>query len=562
MLRPGCTSELEWRTLVAYRALAGALPDRLRLNGYSTHLNLEVDDREVVATGRLFVKRFAPAMMLLLDRATSPGLLVRPRCGRLELGGEYCEGDQLRAAATFAAASGLACAAAVGSREARRHLPRPVNARVRSANIRAGWYIDRRAFGADLYRDGRHARLRYGAGHSWTAQDHLHETWASARPMVEPLLAIDELTLVDNVIDGTSAIPLEAEPSTGDPVGPFGENPFERVVQARCRPGYRVEPISIAWEAVAFRLRGARDGVACIPRGALAEFLEDLDAGRLDETIGRFLASPPAGRILLSAEQTGSPGLFDELASPGAIVPPERVTGRRGGRGGGTPSDSRREKNREGRGGRRRERRRQKAAAKAGAAAAVARRPKRRGRRILVGLGGLVLVGGSAAAALLLTQSDDKAATGINAFAGKYHTTFTVASTNVGADFVKNVPAQGAVIDQTLVVTCANNQCTVDFDKSSPRRPEVADVRFPALTGTGDHLEGSLSTTLGNDLCPITDAVKYNMAVDLVRKTPNGAVLSFTGLHAIAHPQGLFEDTGQGACAAADIVYVVGGTKV
>jgi hypothetical protein len=170
-------------------------------------------------------------------------------------------------------------------------------------------------------------------------------------------------------------------------------------------------------------------------------------------------------------------------------------------------------------------------------------------------------VGGGVAAALLLTQSDDKA-TGINAFAGKYHTTFTVASTNVGADFVKNVPAQGAVIDQTLVVTCSNNQCTVDFDKSSPRRPEVADVRFPALTGAGDHLEGTLSTTLGNDVCPITDAVKYTMAVDLVRKAPNGAVLSFTGLHAIAHPQGLFEDTGQGTCAAADISYAVSGTKI
>jgi hypothetical protein len=263
---------------------------------------------------------------------------------------------------------------------------------------------------------------------------------------------------------------------------------------------------------------------------------------------------------LLSADQAGSPGLFDELGSPGAIVPPERVTGRRGGRGGGTPSDSRREKNREGRGGRK-DRRRQKAAAKATAAAA-ARRPKRTGRRILVGLGALLLVGGGAAVALLLTQSDDKTATGINAFTGRYQTAFTVVSTNVGADFVQNVPTQGAVIDQTLVVTCSNNQCTVEFDKGTPRRPEVADLRFPALTGAGDHLEGTLSTTLGNDVCPITDAVKYTMAVDLVRKAPNGAVISFTGLHAIGHPNGLFEETGQGACAAADITYAVSGTKI
>ena len=208
-LRPGWTAELEWRALVAYRALERALPDQLRLDGYSTHVNLEVDDDDVVAAGRFFVKRFAPAMMLMLDRATSPGLLVRPRCGRLELGGEYCKGEQLRAAATFAAASGLACAAAVRSRDARRQLPRAVRSRVRPSNIRAGWYVDRRAFGTDLYRDGRSARLRVGAGHTWTAQEHLHEAWHAARPCVEALMRESELLLVDRVVDGTIALPLE-----------------------------------------------------------------------------------------------------------------------------------------------------------------------------------------------------------------------------------------------------------------------------------------------------------------------------------------------------------------
>ena len=215
MLRPGCTSELEWRTLVARRTLASALPDRLRLDGYSTHLNIEIDDNDVVAAGRFFVKRFAPAMMLLLDRPTSPGLLVRPRSGRLELGGEYCQGDQLRVAATFAAAAALACAAAVRSRDARRHLPRVVRSRVKPSNIRAGWYVDRRAFGTDLYRDGRATRLRWGAGRTWTAQAHLHEAWDRARPMVEPLLDDSELLMVDRIIDGTMALPVDAPRASG-----------------------------------------------------------------------------------------------------------------------------------------------------------------------------------------------------------------------------------------------------------------------------------------------------------------------------------------------------------
>jgi len=146
----------------------------------------------------------------VLDRRAAPGLLVRPRGGRLELGGEYCRGEQLRAAGVFAAAASLTCAAAVRSRQAKRSLPRPVRARVRPSNIRAGWYIDRRAFGTDLYRDGRAARLRSRAGGSLLAQDHLSEAWQRARPVVDALLDAAELGLVDRVVDGELPIPLEA----------------------------------------------------------------------------------------------------------------------------------------------------------------------------------------------------------------------------------------------------------------------------------------------------------------------------------------------------------------
>ncbi|MEY2424083.1 MAG: hypothetical protein QOI95_4150 [Acidimicrobiaceae bacterium] len=123
-------------------------------------------------------------------------------------------------------------------------------------------------------------------------------------------------------------------------------SPFERVVESSRRPGYSVVPVAITWDAVAFGLHGERDAVACIPRPALAAFFEDLDAGRLDEPIRDFLASPSSGRVLRAADQTTNPGLFDELASPEAIVPAERSPGRPGllGRGGGTPTNDRRNK--------------------------------------------------------------------------------------------------------------------------------------------------------------------------------------------------------------------------
>ncbi|MEY2449083.1 MAG: hypothetical protein QOH79_2559, partial [Acidimicrobiaceae bacterium] len=123
-------------------------------------------------------------------------------------------------------------------------------------------------------------------------------------------------------------------------------NPFDQVTTTHHRPRFVVEPAVIGWDAVAFKLRGERDGVACIPRRALAGFFSDLNQGKLDKPIERFLASPASGRVLSASGQTSEPGLFDELASAGAIAAPERGPGRlRGfGRGGGTPADARRNK--------------------------------------------------------------------------------------------------------------------------------------------------------------------------------------------------------------------------
>ncbi|MEY2420981.1 MAG: hypothetical protein QOI95_1048 [Acidimicrobiaceae bacterium] len=127
---------------------------------------------------------------------------------------------------------------------------------------------------------------------------------------------------------------------------PHEANPFERVTEVHHRPRFVVEPATITWDAVAFRLRGERDAVACVPRRALAGFFVDLDGGKLDEPIERFLASPASGRVLSSSGQTSQPGLFDELAATATIAPPERGPGRlRGfGRGGGTPAEARRNK--------------------------------------------------------------------------------------------------------------------------------------------------------------------------------------------------------------------------
>ena len=57
-----------------------------RLLGYSTHLNAFADGVDGWDLAEWFAARYAPAVMLLTERAGSPGLLVRPRPQRLEIG--------------------------------------------------------------------------------------------------------------------------------------------------------------------------------------------------------------------------------------------------------------------------------------------------------------------------------------------------------------------------------------------------------------------------------------------------------------------------------------------
>ncbi|MGH9196428.1 MAG: hypothetical protein ACRD1T_11880, partial [Acidimicrobiia bacterium] len=89
------------------------LPNHMRLDGYSTHLSIGTPTHFNERISLEYVRAFAPALMVLMDGPFSPGLLVRARPNRVELGGEYVDGVRLRAALAFALGSVLVCAAAL-----------------------------------------------------------------------------------------------------------------------------------------------------------------------------------------------------------------------------------------------------------------------------------------------------------------------------------------------------------------------------------------------------------------------------------------------------------------
>ena len=277
-LWPGATRDASAWSELAERALLASLPAGLAVEGYSTHLNVSVQ-ADVVSVARLFAERFALGMMLLLERADSPGLLVRPRPGRLEIGGEFAEGAQLRGALTYAAGAARSCerAVAIGSTS---ELPPAPRARIVRAKDRPGWFVDRNAFGGDLYAGGRAALVRAERS-SITAADHLVAAWDAARTMLMGSSGDTELELVDELVAGRQPIPLEAPspPDRFDPPAP-GSNPFGRL-HARQIGELRVVVAALSWSAVAFTI-GPGTAHVVVPRVELDTFLDRLDASDVD----------------------------------------------------------------------------------------------------------------------------------------------------------------------------------------------------------------------------------------------------------------------------------------
>jgi hypothetical protein len=156
---------------------------------------------------KLYARSFSAAMMLLMDSACSPGLLVRPRPSRLELGGEFVDGDRLVVAAIFAVGSIRACQRRLEGGVAAVSFPGRLVVDVQRDDQRYGWFVSRSAFATDLYLAGREAALRPQRGSPITAQAHLERCWAAARATLVEDVDETELALVDRVVRSDEPLP-------------------------------------------------------------------------------------------------------------------------------------------------------------------------------------------------------------------------------------------------------------------------------------------------------------------------------------------------------------------
>jgi hypothetical protein len=319
-IAPGFTADVEAHAFHGALEVRHQLPDELTMEGGSTHISVSVDP---AANGRgalLYASTFAPSMMLLIDRADSPGLLVRPRPGRLELGGEYVAGDALRAAVAFAAASATAV---------ERHLLEgfPIVPRFRTrlelARRRFGYYVDRRAFGDDIYELGRATALSLEDGSSIVAQQALEQAWEVVRPIADEVLADDELALVEAVVMGAAPLPLEgADQRPGDAVP--SSQPIGRALTPPQRPGIELSLVAATWDWVAFdaESRGCA-AVVLVPRAELASFEGDLAGGRLDRVLEDEIGA--ASGVLEKYAQTRAFGVYASARFGDPLMPRDRA---------------------------------------------------------------------------------------------------------------------------------------------------------------------------------------------------------------------------------------------
>ncbi len=332
---PGFSSIVVALTSLGRERLRAALPADATLEGYSTHLSVAVPDRLVERAARLYTETFAPALMLLLDGPASPGLLIRPRPGRLELGGEFADGERLRAAVAFVVGSVRAVARAAGRPIlAYRRLPPAVFVRSEPAIERYGWFVAPSDVAPDLYRAGRRARLRLRRGGTVSAQAHLERCWAIARAALGTGGDPADIAALDRIVAGAAPLGIELEqaraiaqaPPDGGPIDlTAAAHPFGALVRVRHRGDLRIEPALVCWDFAILRVSdGRRTGFACLPRPALGSALAALDAGRLDGALAGFLAASDAGRALDSARKTRTPGLYGTVGGAARLLVPER----------------------------------------------------------------------------------------------------------------------------------------------------------------------------------------------------------------------------------------------
>lgn len=317
-------------TVVAWTGLgAGTLAGLHRdcsFVGESTHLSVSVPDEACEEVGGLFARAFGPTLMLLMDDVDSPGLLIRPRAGRVEFGAEYVREHDLEAATALALGGVLLCRDVASGEHPRTGLPPAARVQIEPAVDRWGWYLDRGAFGTDLLDGGRRAKLRGERRGRLRGQELLERAWAAARDRLDGVVGAPDFAAADAIVAGARPLPCErgVDRSPAPAARPHDAVAEGAVVATRIRADVRIRPHALTWDAAVLEIASRDERIfAAVPRSGLARFVADLDAGRLDRLIVARLRTP-GSRVLRDHVDAARGGWFDTIGPVEHLAPSER----------------------------------------------------------------------------------------------------------------------------------------------------------------------------------------------------------------------------------------------
>jgi hypothetical protein len=227
------------------------------VHGYSTHLNISVPLGREEEVAHALARSIGPALILLMESRTSPGLLLRPRRGRVEVGSEYIDQER-RLAAACVLLSG-AVHAYLFRPETWELFPQVVLARWDEAIIRPGIFLPHDAYGESIYDRGRSARLELESGESATAGDLLASCLALALEGLGDEVSEPAAEVLRSVAGSPLDLPIE-QGESADPGmivetrGPLSEVPEAGILKTLSRAGMgpAVAPRFVDWEGAAF----------------------------------------------------------------------------------------------------------------------------------------------------------------------------------------------------------------------------------------------------------------------------------------------------------------------
>ncbi len=323
---PGFARRAAHLSSMARRELFDPMAPNMTFRGFSTHLSVsgEIGDAFALRWAGIF----APGLMLLMARPDSPGLLVRPRPGRLEIGGEYVVGKQLRIAALYMVGSVRACLASSNPTD----LPESISMDLLPDPHRFGWMVPRAGFGLDLYEFGRDAELKLESGSMTTAQTQLAACWKVAGATLGDDAGGADLREVDDVVYGEDPLPLRQETGSSsepaNPGRPHLPDPYGQALEPFARRGFEAAVVMLTWRTIVFLVRspdGRRQCFLALPGPALEAFLHRLKDGAFDRVIRGYLRARPGARQVAALADGQVVGLFDELGRRFDLLPTERA---------------------------------------------------------------------------------------------------------------------------------------------------------------------------------------------------------------------------------------------